>query len=251
MSDVFDRLDRLVDEGDLAGVEKAALAAVRGGAGAEEKDLWRYVAWARLEAGRPEPALEAARKAEDALLEAEACFALWKLDDADRALFRFVPADDADEAESEWYRGLLAEFRGKDPSRHFRRAAKLAPDTYAVPVRLADGEIDEVVESALEALPGPVRDAVAGAVVEVRDLPEPHPDVDPLSLGLYTGTNLLERSVQDGGRLPAKIEVYRKNVERIARDRDEAVEELRITLLHEIGHHLGYDEEGLERLGLE
>jgi predicted Zn-dependent protease with MMP-like domain len=200
---------------------------------------------------RPGPALEAAREAKDALLEAEACFVLWRFDEADRALVRFVPADDADEAQAEWTRGLLAEFRGRDPAWHFRRAAKLAPEAYTLPVRLSDEEIDDVVESALRSLPGPVRDAVAGAVVEVRDLPEPHPDVDPLSLGLYTGANLLERSVDDGARLPARIEVYRKNVERFARDRDEAVEELRITLLHEIGHHLGYDEEGLERLGLE
>lgn len=251
MDDVFNELERLREEGDLAGMERLALEAAGDASGDDAADLWRHVAWARLETGRPGPALEAAREAGDALLEAEACFALWRFDDAERALASFRPADDADEAEAEWTRGLLAEFRGGHAARHFRRAAKLAPDVYAEPVRLSDAQIDEVVESALGSLPAPVAEAVADAVVGIRDLPDAHPDVDPQSLGLYLGTDRLQRSVQDSAHLPARIEVYRKNVERIARDREEAVEELRITLLHEIGHHLGYDEDGLERLGLE
>jgi len=242
MPDLFACLDRLVDDEDIVGVERLALRALRKD---DDPEVWRYVAWARLELGRYEAALEAAGKAEDPVFEAEAHFGLWQFDEAER-LLECIEG----EAEVEWYRGLLAEFRGEDPTAHFKKAAELAPDAYAEPVRLSDAEIDTVIESALASLPRAVAGAVADAVVELKDLPDPHPDVDPLSLGLYVGSSLLERSVDDSGRLPAKIEIYRRNIERIALDRDHAVEELSTTLLHELGHHLGYDEDGLERLDL-
>ncbi|MFQ5845973.1 MAG: metallopeptidase family protein, partial [Planctomycetota bacterium] len=78
----------------------------------------------------------------------------------------------------------------------------------------------------------------------------PHPDVDPLTLGLYHGVGRLDRSHDDPPRLSSHIAIYRLNVERIAADRAAAVDELRTTLLHELGHHLGYDERGLRDLDL-
>jgi predicted Zn-dependent protease with MMP-like domain len=120
-----------------------------------------------------------------------------------------------------------------------------------MPVRLRDAEVDAVIQEALDALPPAVADALSDAVVTVVPLPARHPDVDPLSLGLYVGTDRMQRSIEDGPTLPPRIEVYRRNVERIAADRAEAVHELRTTLLHEIGHHLGFDEEGVAHLGLE
>jgi predicted Zn-dependent protease with MMP-like domain len=49
--------------------------------------------------------------------------------------------------------------------------------------------------------------------------------------------------------MPARIILFKKNIERYCRDRDEMIEQIRITLLHEIGHHFGFDEEDLEELG--
>jgi predicted Zn-dependent protease with MMP-like domain len=243
---ILDRLDALADEGELEAVESEALRAI--GDAEDPRDLWRYVAWARLELGRLEDALKAARLAKDALLEGKAHFHLWRFEEAEAALARFK-GEGEDEAEAEWYRGVLDEFRGGEGTEHFRRAAKLAPDLFVEPVRLRDAEIDHVVRKAQADLPPAVARLVEETAIEICPLPRPHPDVDPLSLGLYIGRGMLERRMDDTGQLPPKIEIYRKNIERIARDRDEAIDELRITLLHEIGHHVGMDEGRIEDAG--
>jgi len=245
----FEPLDALWDACEFEAVEREASAALRGAEAEDVPELWRYVAAARFELGRFRRALEAARSAKDPLLEAKAHFHLWELDAARAALARFE-GDGEEAAEALWYEGVLAEFAGEDGVAHFREAARLAPDLYDEPVALSDQQADAVVRGALDALPDDVKEVVAEAAIEVLDLPPSHPDVDPLTLGLYRGTSLLERSVEDGARLPPRIEIYRKNLARFARDPREAVDELRITLLHEIAHHLGYDEEGVSALGL-
>jgi predicted Zn-dependent protease with MMP-like domain len=50
---------------------------------------------------------------------------------------------------------------------------------------------------------------------------------------------------------PSSIALFQRNLERMARDQDELVEEIRVTLLHEVGHFLGLDEDGLRDLGLD
>jgi predicted Zn-dependent protease with MMP-like domain len=69
--------------------------------------------------------------------------------------------------------------------------------------------------------------------------------------GFYHGIPLPERSVLDSGTLPDKISVYRDPLEEDFRDRGELVRQIRMTLLHEIGHYFGMDEEDLARLGYE
>lgn len=246
MDETFDRLDALADEGELEAVEAEALRAIR--RAKDPKDLWRYVAWARFELDRFEDALKAARTAEDPLLEGKALFHLWRFDEAEAALGRFH-GEGEEEAEAEWYRGVLAEFKGGDATRHFRRATRLAPGIFGEPVRLTDAQIDDVVRKAKADLPPAVARAVEETAIEILPLPRSQKDVDPLTLGLYTGRDLLSRSVEDSGHLPPKIEIYRKNIERIARDRVEAIDELRITLLHEIGHHVGMDEQQIDDAG--
>lgn len=251
MAEIFDELDALADALDFRGVERTALAALPGREADELADLWRYIAWGRFEQGLYRSAIEAAQQARDPLFEAKARFHLWQLEEAREILARFRSVDiPEDAAEAEWYRGVLAEFAGESGDAHFRRAARLAPHLFAEPVRLGDAQIDEVVREALRSLPPPVARALEDAVIEVVDLPRPHADVDPLSLGLYLGLDHLSRSLEHGVIVPARIQIYRRNIERVARHRDEVVGELRTTLLHEVGHHLGFDEEGLERIDL-
>ena len=82
-----------------------------------------------------------------------------------------------------------------------------------------------------------------------EDLEEMGIDDPAELLGLYHGTPLTERSVEFAGALPDRITIYQRNIERICRSRREIVEEIRTTVLHEIGHHFGLDEDDLFDVG--
>jgi predicted Zn-dependent protease with MMP-like domain len=137
------------------------------------------------------------------------------------------------------------------------RAARLAPDDFPLASALSEPEFRKVLEEALRRLP----DGVARAAEEVAVLVERYPprallaeagaSLAPDLLGLYTGTPLPERSSADSGRPPDVIHLFRRNLEFACRDAEELREEIRVTLLHEVGHYLGMDEPDLERLGLE
>ena len=136
-------------------------------------------------------------------------------------------------------------------------AARLAPEDYPLPVSFGEAEFQRSLEDAMENLPEPVMRAAH----EVAILIEPYPSREHLAdaggglapdlLGLYTGTPLPERSTWDSGRPPDLIHLFRRNLEFLARTPEELQEEIRVTLLHEVGHYLGMDEPDLERLGLE
>jgi predicted Zn-dependent protease with MMP-like domain len=114
---------------------------------------------------------------------------------------------------------------------------------------------DRALRAALSELPPVFRDALTNVAVVVEDWP---PDwlLDELGIppgdtlyGYYHGVPLPERSIQDSGNLPDTISIYRGPLEEDFRDPRELSREIRITLLHEIGHYFGMDEEELERLG--
>ena len=117
------------------------------------------------------------------------------------------------------------------------------------------GSVEALVEQALDGLPEEFLPYLDGLAVDV----EPMPDgatlrsvglTDPRSLlGLYHGVPLTERSVEHTVRWPERIVIYQRNVERLCRTRAQIVRQVRKTVLHEIGHHFGLDEERLRELG--
>ena len=121
-------------------------------------------------------------------------------------------------------------------------------------MRLSNEEFDEVIEQAIEELPEQFREHLAEVMIDVMDLPtremlqEVEADRHGL-LGLYRGVPLPDRSVSQVVDMPARIILFKKNIERVCQERDEMIDQIRITLLHEIGHHFGFDEEDLEDLG--
>ena len=124
-----------------------------------------------------------------------------------------------------------------------------------MPIRLSKGAFAELVREALENIPGPLIKYMQDVTVDVELMPSPREceeaDVDdPRSLlGLYQGTPLTCRSVEHSERLPDRITVYKRNIERGCRTREEVIRQIRMTVFHEVGHHLGLDEEELSELG--
>ncbi|MBU0638548.1 MAG: metallopeptidase family protein [Planctomycetes bacterium] len=120
-------------------------------------------------------------------------------------------------------------------------------------ITVSDAEFDRAVEEALAAVPGEFRPYLDNIVIEVRARPSAdlldEYDVPDDILGLYVGVPLEDQSVQHSGQLPDRILVFRAALCEMCATWDELVEEIRITVLHEIGHHFGLDEDRLERLG--
>jgi len=123
--------------------------------------------------------------------------------------------------------------------------------------RSGQDDFGRALREALSELPPMFRDALTNVAVVVEERP-PDDLLDELGIpsddtlyGFYHGVPLPERSFQDSGLLPDKISVYRGPLVEDFPDRRELRRQIRITLLHEIGHYFGMDEEELSRLGYE
>jgi predicted Zn-dependent protease with MMP-like domain len=103
---------------------------------------------------------------------------------------------------------------------------------------------EERVERALESLPPELRRAVRNLELSVED---EHPD-DPDLFGLYEGVPLPERG-DWAGSLPDRIRIFRRPLVESFSDPAELEEEIRITVLHELAHYFGLDEEQVDNLG--
>lgn len=111
----------------------------------------------------------------------------------------------------------------------------------------------ELVERALEGLPPELSELLDNVAIVVDDWPHystPLVSGDPgdTLYGLYEGVPLTERGAGYYGMLPDKITIFRGPLERDYR-RAELEEQIRITVVHEIAHHFGIDEDRLEELG--
>ena len=121
-------------------------------------------------------------------------------------------------------------------------------------VRLTRRHFYRLVQQAYQDLPDHVVQALENVdvVVERRPGPDLLADLDGASphdlLGLYVGVPLTQR---EGGLplLPDKITLFQRPIEQRCRSVEEVVQEVRVTLLHEVGHYFGMEEEDLERQG--
>lgn len=116
-------------------------------------------------------------------------------------------------------------------------------------------EFGELVERALEELPEEFADFLEEVPIEVRDEPSAeqlkraHVGRGGLLLGLYVGRPRTLRSVEDSGAMPDVIYIFQRPIEAVCNNERELIRQVRVTVLHEIGHHFGLDEDDLERLG--
>ncbi len=113
-------------------------------------------------------------------------------------------------------------------------------------IEMSRERFEGLVRDALDTIPGELADMVDNVVVLVEDDPPPG---DPTLLGVYDGTPLTDR---DSGYVmvpPDRITIFRNPTLAICDTEDEVVEEVGITVVHEIAHHFGMDDEALHRLG--
>ncbi|HEV7147481.1 MAG TPA: metallopeptidase family protein [Pedococcus sp.] len=107
-------------------------------------------------------------------------------------------------------------------------------------------QFDDAVGDALDAVPSELMALLDNVVFLVESEPPPQ---DPQLLGLYEGTPLTERGDAWAGALPDRITLFRGPLMRMCADRAELLEEIAITVVHEIAHHFGIDEARLHDLG--
>jgi predicted Zn-dependent protease with MMP-like domain len=107
-------------------------------------------------------------------------------------------------------------------------------------------EFEELVSVALDGIPAELASLMDNVVVLVEDEP---PADDPDLLGLYDGVPLTERDSNYTFLAPDRVFVFRGPLTRMCQTPAELVEEVRITVVHEIAHHFGVDDEHLHDLG--
>lgn len=214
--------------------------------------------------GRAEEALARLAEAPPDQVEVllEQAFALYELSRLDEARAVLLRAEALDREEP-WVHhqlGLVAERQGDaaEARRRFARARRLAPEEFPEPVALSPEAFDAAVEDALARLPEPVRRYLSNVAIAVEDLPQDDdlraadPPLSPAILGLFRGAPWGQKASMDPwSHFPSSIVLYQKNLERFARSRAELIEEIGVTLVHEVGHFLGLDEEDLWERGLD
>lgn len=178
---------------------------------------------------------------------------LLRLDEAEAALRRSLALSE-DSARAHELLAFVLDYTGRrEPAlEHFRRAGELDPHLPPAPVRVAEDEFDQLVTKALGAIPEPFAARMKNVETSVenyadKDTCRRH-DCSPTVLGLYVGVPLTERGAGDPA-LPDRIILFQRALENSCRDRDELVEEIAVTLKHEIGHLLGFSDEELHERG--
>lgn len=113
-------------------------------------------------------------------------------------------------------------------------------------ITVSDEVFEQLVDQALEQIPEELVNLIDNCVVVIEDdVPE---GFEPM-LGLYEGIPLTERDSGYDAALPDKITIFKNPLLRFVDSEEELVEEVIITVIHEIAHHFGIDEDVLEELG--
>ena len=125
----------------------------------------------------------------------------------------------------------------------------------AMAYHVSKQRFDELVQEALAGLPGEFSRYLEEVPIEVHDRPAASQlrrlgmRQGGLLLGLYVGRPRTQRSVEESGRMPDVIYIFQDSIEAICRSEGELIEQVRKTVLHEIGHHFGLDEQDLSARG--
>ena len=136
----------------------------------------------------------------------------------------------------------------------FERANALDPDHYPLPTEVDENFFRQAAGEALDNLPRSIREYIANVPILIEDYPSRdllgEENVSPQILGIYIGTPRTVGGVNEVVDDVTRVILFKKNLEKICRDRNDLIEQVQVTVRHEVGHHLGLSEEDLDRLGL-
>lgn len=111
-------------------------------------------------------------------------------------------------------------------------------------IEVSPARFEEMVEAALDGLPERLGRLMSNVAVMVQQEPGP-----PGLLGLYEGIPLTSRTTGYAGVLPDRITIYRLAICAVCETEDEVIDQVRRTVVHEVGHHFGISDTRLTELG--
>lgn len=191
------------------------------------------------------------------LRRAECLHLLWRTAEALKQVDAIAPPpDEEDDPERLELRGMILEVLGRlqEADAAFLEANRLDPEHFPPPVRIESEDFKTLLDKVLASLPQVIREAILEVPVLVepkptREMAEHAPAINPEVLGLFVGTSVGHK-LSGGTGYGDMVLLFQRNLERAGRSRQEVSKEMKVTLLHEYGHYLGFDEEELEHLGL-
>lgn len=257
-----DQIHELLEEGELEAARRALDELLR--RRPEHPDLRVEDAELKLEEGEPDEALAALRGAERSAdparyfyLRGAAYHELSRFAEAEADLLRSLAVHPGNPMAHE----LLSRSRdhlgdAKGAAEASEAAAELDPENFPEPLEVSDEQFDALVEQAVAELPAKVRARLEEIPVLVQALPttemlgEERPPLSPDLLGLFVGRHIFAQLPTAVPGAPGAIFLFRRNLLRACKDREELAKEIRVTVQHEVGHLLGLDEDELEDWGL-
>ncbi len=111
-------------------------------------------------------------------------------------------------------------------------------------IEVSPARFEEMVEAALDSLPERLGRLMSNVAVMVQHEPGP-----PGLLGLYEGIPLTSRTTGYAGVLPDRITIYRLAICAVCETEDDVIDQVRRTVVHEVGHHFGISDARLTELG--
>jgi predicted Zn-dependent protease with MMP-like domain/Flp pilus assembly protein TadD len=177
------------------------------------------------------------------------------LEDAEKSLREALELS-SENARAHQLLAFVLDYTGRraEAARHFELASRTDPQAPARPPRLSEREFDEAVAKALGTIPARFARHLENVEISVENYADRefcrHHDCGPMTLGVYVGTPLTLRT-EGAERLPDRIILFQRSIENVCHDTEEVVREIAITLKHEIGHFLGFDEHELAERGYE
>ena len=124
-----------------------------------------------------------------------------------------------------------------------------------MPIRLSRARFERLVEEALAGIPEPLRERIDNVEIVIEEWPTAEHleaaglEPDDWLFGLYEGTPLIDRGITVDPLLPDKITIFQGPLQEACQAEQEIWQEVRTTVVHEIAHHFGIDEERLAELG--